>query len=221
MEPRNRCQSINSASLCSLAGRYDNPIPTRCLAPIDFLKIPALLLFSLKKYICTLWGRVFGRTWNKSLKRCMLISLRDDRKVHVHYLVVERHFPWERSSHAGWWNVFIRSRWYNHLYLELIFSFLTRNYRTAGNAWSQVLQLKRFLMWKRLLNKFNFKIAFSFSIFLLSWSTVSSVYWHIPDQRQVVFFVILFLMFCMYALFTSFLPFLPRGSMWGLTAVEI
>ncbi len=25
---------------CSLAGRYDNPIPTRCLAPIDFLKIP-------------------------------------------------------------------------------------------------------------------------------------------------------------------------------------
>jgi hypothetical protein len=25
----------------SLAGRYDNPIPTRCLAPIDCLKIPA------------------------------------------------------------------------------------------------------------------------------------------------------------------------------------
>ncbi len=41
MEPRNRCQGINSASLCSMAGRYDNPIPTRCLAPIDFLKIPA------------------------------------------------------------------------------------------------------------------------------------------------------------------------------------
>ncbi len=41
MEPRNRCQGINSASLCSLAGRYDNPIPTRCLAPIEFLKIPA------------------------------------------------------------------------------------------------------------------------------------------------------------------------------------
>jgi hypothetical protein len=42
METRNRCQGINSASLCSLAGRYDNPIPTQCLAPIDFLKIPAL-----------------------------------------------------------------------------------------------------------------------------------------------------------------------------------
>jgi len=29
------------ASQCSLAGRYDNPIPPRCLAPIDSLKIPA------------------------------------------------------------------------------------------------------------------------------------------------------------------------------------
>jgi hypothetical protein len=33
---------MNSASLCSLAGRYDNPIPPRFLVPIDFLKIPAL-----------------------------------------------------------------------------------------------------------------------------------------------------------------------------------
>ncbi len=42
MEPRNRFQRMNSASLCSLAGRYDNPIPTRFLAPIDCLKISAL-----------------------------------------------------------------------------------------------------------------------------------------------------------------------------------
>jgi hypothetical protein len=34
--PRNE-----SASLCSLAGRYDNPIPTRFLDPIDCLKISA------------------------------------------------------------------------------------------------------------------------------------------------------------------------------------
>ncbi len=27
MEPRNRFQGMNSASLCSLAGRYDNPMP--------------------------------------------------------------------------------------------------------------------------------------------------------------------------------------------------
>jgi hypothetical protein len=32
---------MNSASLRSLAGRYDYPIPPRFLAPIDFLKIPA------------------------------------------------------------------------------------------------------------------------------------------------------------------------------------
>jgi hypothetical protein len=32
---------MNSASLCRLADRYDNSIPTRFLAPIDCLKIPA------------------------------------------------------------------------------------------------------------------------------------------------------------------------------------
>jgi hypothetical protein len=42
MEPRNRFKGMNSASLCSLAGRYDNPIPTRFLALIDCLKSPAL-----------------------------------------------------------------------------------------------------------------------------------------------------------------------------------
>ncbi len=41
-DPKNRFQGINSASLCSLAVRYVNPIPTRFLAPIDCLKIPAL-----------------------------------------------------------------------------------------------------------------------------------------------------------------------------------
>jgi hypothetical protein len=33
----------NSTSLCSLAGRYDNPIPNRFLTPIDCFKIPALV----------------------------------------------------------------------------------------------------------------------------------------------------------------------------------
>jgi hypothetical protein len=40
-EPGNRFQGINSARICILAGRYDNPISTRFLAPIDCLKIPA------------------------------------------------------------------------------------------------------------------------------------------------------------------------------------
>ncbi len=38
-----RSPGINSASLCTLAGRYDNPIPTPFLAPIDSFKIPALV----------------------------------------------------------------------------------------------------------------------------------------------------------------------------------
>jgi hypothetical protein len=37
MEPGNRFQGMNSARLCSLAGRYDNLIPLRFLAPIDYL----------------------------------------------------------------------------------------------------------------------------------------------------------------------------------------
>jgi hypothetical protein len=45
-EPRNRFHGMNSASLFSLAGRYDSHIPTRFQAPIDCLKIPAM--FSLK-----------------------------------------------------------------------------------------------------------------------------------------------------------------------------
>ncbi len=44
-EPKNRFQGTNSPRLCSLAGRYDNPIPTRFLAPLDNLKIPAQVSF--------------------------------------------------------------------------------------------------------------------------------------------------------------------------------
>ncbi len=39
---------MNSDSLCSLAGRYDNPFPSRFLSPIDCLKIPALSKVRLK-----------------------------------------------------------------------------------------------------------------------------------------------------------------------------
>ncbi len=44
---RNRFQGMNSASLCSLAGRYDNPIPTRFLAHIDCLKIEIQIVYSI------------------------------------------------------------------------------------------------------------------------------------------------------------------------------
>jgi len=48
-EPRNRFQGIYSSSLCSLADRYDNPICTRFLAPIDCSELPAQKSF--KNYI--------------------------------------------------------------------------------------------------------------------------------------------------------------------------
>ncbi len=35
LEPKNQFRGINSASLCSNAGQYDNLIPTRFLAPIN------------------------------------------------------------------------------------------------------------------------------------------------------------------------------------------
>jgi len=38
----NRLQGIDSVSLCGLAARYDDPIPSWFLAPIDGSKIAAL-----------------------------------------------------------------------------------------------------------------------------------------------------------------------------------
>jgi hypothetical protein len=57
MEPRNRFQGMSSASLCSLAYRYDNPIPTRFLAPIDCLEIPAPVDPQNK------YRRIWSRSW--------------------------------------------------------------------------------------------------------------------------------------------------------------
>jgi hypothetical protein len=53
-EPRNRFPGIDSASQCSLAGRYDNPLPTRFLSSIDCSKIPAQLAY----YVCLTYFRL-------------------------------------------------------------------------------------------------------------------------------------------------------------------
>ncbi len=63
-------QGMNSASLCSLAGRYDNPLPPRFLAPVDSFKIPAqknciwdlpFMSYSLgrSQIVCTLYATLF------------------------------------------------------------------------------------------------------------------------------------------------------------------
>jgi hypothetical protein len=51
--PRNQFQGIDSASLCSLAGQYDNTIPARFLAPIDYSKVPA--------QVAGIWARICKR----------------------------------------------------------------------------------------------------------------------------------------------------------------
>ncbi len=50
---------MNSSSLCSLAGRYDNSVPTWFLAPNDGLKIPAQEPRS-KESIHPGWELIFG-----------------------------------------------------------------------------------------------------------------------------------------------------------------
>ncbi len=59
-----RSPGIDSASLCSLADRYDNLIPTRFLAPIDCSKIPALIDYSWKWHCYLLIrARIFTCLW--------------------------------------------------------------------------------------------------------------------------------------------------------------
>ncbi len=79
MEPRNRFQGMNSSSLCSLPGRYDNPIPPRFLAPIDSLKIPALRL-SLVSWLAS-------RYCSEKIprNRLRMISVIPGKKVHGHF----------------------------------------------------------------------------------------------------------------------------------------
>ncbi len=72
-DPRNQFQGISSANLCSLAGRYDNPIPTS----IDCLKIPALDMNNLWIPITfrTLLCCICCITISESMKRNIIFSL--------------------------------------------------------------------------------------------------------------------------------------------------
>ncbi len=72
-------QGINSASLCSLAGRYYNPIPPRFLALIDSLKIPPVFL------------NVYGaQEWLQGMNSASLCSLagRYDNPIPARFLAL-------------------------------------------------------------------------------------------------------------------------------------
>ncbi len=96
MEPKNRFQDINSASLCSLAGRYNKPIPTQCLAPIDFLNIPAQdckFLISIVRTVkknTTVYGTTYIErrklfTVQKQLQICTIYISYISRKTNIYF----------------------------------------------------------------------------------------------------------------------------------------
>ncbi len=86
MEPRNRFQGNNSASLCSPAGRYDNPIPTRFLAAIESLKIPAH--FSSRNVF---WlGYTCKKMTEKEEKFCREPVTYEGKTVHVVFKYLSR-----------------------------------------------------------------------------------------------------------------------------------
>ncbi len=85
MGPRNRFQGMNSASLCSLAGRYDNPLPPRFLAPIDSLKISALAgRYGYKK-------RRISYRFSNPLKKQNLTNTSKRRKAYISVTILFIH----------------------------------------------------------------------------------------------------------------------------------
>ncbi len=82
MEPRNRFQGMNSASLSGLAGRYDNSILPWFLSPVDFLKIPAQIIFWFWKPIK--WNQVILYR-RKLVLNFLVASLK--RKINLMFLL--------------------------------------------------------------------------------------------------------------------------------------
>jgi hypothetical protein len=86
---------MNSASLCSLAGRYDNPVPPRFLTPIGSIKIPALKTKSTLVFL--LAGAAYTHKKSKSSKLSKLLSKQNKictvavplkRDVSISYIVL-------------------------------------------------------------------------------------------------------------------------------------
>jgi hypothetical protein len=96
MEPRNRFQGMNSVSLCSLAGRYDNPIPTQFLVPIDCLKIPAL--FQLR--VMSL-GLLYNHCYNSNI--ILTVCRRNSQNVLLQKLTDQLETVNKEKQLIGWW----------------------------------------------------------------------------------------------------------------------
>ncbi len=85
---------MNSASLCSLAGRYDNPIPPRFIAPINFLKIPALA------------GRYDNpiSTWFLAPIDCLKIATQGTLSLNSHKVIMYLDFLTTSFLYILWWH---------------------------------------------------------------------------------------------------------------------
>ncbi len=99
MGPWNWCQGMNSASLCSLAGRYENPIPLQCLAPIDFLKIPALVYScSVLPSLCRTFRPVQKKNFKKILSQSNFHFAkefgREKKTIFVRFEWENNNIPW-------------------------------------------------------------------------------------------------------------------------------
>ncbi len=96
---------MNSASLCSMAGLYFNPIPTRFLAPIDCLKIPAQV--SYKKncvqmpYCEFLWGEIDTHSHLPGLGTSMHVNLNIEELNFKFYIANNLNFFVSVRSHRA------------------------------------------------------------------------------------------------------------------------
>ncbi len=87
-EPKNRFQEIDSASLYSLAGLYDNLIPTRFLATISCSKISALDAALITRQLdCTIWNLVCN--FRITAKTVLLVQFQNNRDIPVQYSIME------------------------------------------------------------------------------------------------------------------------------------
>ncbi len=88
-KPRNRIQGIESASQWSLAGQYDNLIPTRFPVPTDCSKIPALASCPSLCPVPTAAGRK-SRALSAEDVRCACLGWDSGKKCQALAL---RHYP--------------------------------------------------------------------------------------------------------------------------------
>jgi hypothetical protein len=91
-EPKNRFQGTNFARPCSLAGRYDHLIPTRFLAPIDCLKIPAQVccgsqIDSRNCYLVTMHYKLHHEYGTSHPPRSIYI-VQNSTRIRVQYIFV-------------------------------------------------------------------------------------------------------------------------------------